>query len=64
MINAYVSEEAIHYVAAFLDRWQEKAPTSRSHVDAMNELRQISNKLLEHLEEPAKLSITRRRIQK
>lgn len=59
MSNFIVSESTIHYVAAFLERWQEKSPTSHHHVEAQKELRDLSNYLLEHLKAPCTVGIIR-----
>lgn len=64
MSNSFVvTESSIHYVAGLLDRYAEKHPT-KHHVDALNEFRNLSNKLLESLEEPMKLAIHRHNLNK
>lgn len=63
MNNAILSESAIHYVAGLLDHYAEKNP-SRKHQDVLNEFRNLSNYLLETLEEPTRLSIYRHKLNK
>jgi hypothetical protein len=58
MINLVMSEEAIHYIARMLDHFQDMNQTKR-HEIAMKEIRTVSDKLLEHLHEPARISIHR-----
>lgn len=63
MNNLVVSESSIHYIVGFLERYKEKYMT-KHHLDAINEFRTVSNKLLETLEEPARISIHRHRIER
>ncbi len=58
MNNIYLSEEAIHYAAAFLERWEDKAPNDK-HRKAQKDLRAASNYLLEHLHSPAYILVVR-----
>lgn len=61
MNNLVISESTIHYIAGFLDRYQDQYQT-KHHKDALAEIRLVSNKLLETLEEPTRVSIHRHRI--
>lgn len=63
MNNFVVSESSIHYIAAFLDRYQEQYQT-KHHKDALSELRHLSNMLLDTLEEPVKLNVYRHKLGK
>ena len=58
MTNYVITESSVHYVAAILDRVADKYPT-KHHQDALNEFRNLSNRLLETLEEPMKVGIAR-----
>lgn len=58
MKDFILREEAIHYAAAFLERYEEKNPT-RNHRDTMKQLRECSNYLLDNLYQPMYLSVLR-----
>lgn len=58
MNNVYINEEAIHYAAAFLERWEEKAP-NENHRKAQEQLRKLSNTLLEQLYTPFHVAVIR-----
>lgn len=61
-MNSFViTESSLHYVTGLLDRYADKYPT-KHHQDALNEFRNLSNKLLETLEEPMKLAIHRHQL--
>lgn len=60
--NSFIlTESSIHYVTGFLDRYADKFPT-RHHQDALNEFRNLSNKLLDILEEPMNVAIARHKL--
>lgn len=58
-MNPIVKEETIHYVARFLDRWADKAPT-QCHANAEKDIRELSDYLLENLYRPLSVIITRK----
>ena len=58
MKNFNISEEALHYAAAFLERWEEKAPNEK-HGKASRELRELSNHLLDNMYAPMFVNIIR-----
>jgi hypothetical protein len=63
MSNSYViTESTIHYVTGLLERYADKHP-SKHHQDALFEFRNLSNRLLETLEEPCRLNIHRHRLE-
>lgn len=59
MANYIITEEALHYAAAFLERWQDKNPTKR-HDDMAKEFRDLSNFLLEHLNTSMSVGVIRK----
>lgn len=63
MNNIVISEEAIHYVVRLLDRYSDSHP-SKLHKDTLNEFRILSDKLIETLEQPTRISIYRHRLNK
>jgi hypothetical protein len=63
MNNLVVSESSIHYIVGFLERYADKYLT-KHHQDAIKEFRVVSNKLLETLEEPTRISIHRHKIER
>ena len=58
MNNFVISEEALHYTASFLERWEEKAPT-QEHIKAQKEMRTLSNYMLDNLYSPMYILIVR-----
>lgn len=58
MNNFVMTESAIHYACGLLDRYAEKHP-SKKHQDTLKEFRDLSNQLLETLEQPIRISIHR-----
>jgi hypothetical protein len=63
-MNRYVlTESAVHYAVGFLERYADKYPT-KSHKDALKDFRDLSNMLLEHLEEPMTLNVIRHNLKK
>lgn len=63
MNNLIVTESSIHYVVGLLDRYADKYLT-KHHTEALNEFRAVSNKLLETLQEPSRITIHRHKIDK
>lgn len=58
-----LSESAIHYATGFLMRYVEQYPTKK-HADSLKNLRDLSNMLLESLEQPVSLNIIRHNLKK
>lgn len=58
-----IHEETLHYAAAFLERWEEKAP-NKQHEKMKNEMRKLSNYLLEHLYHPLEVNVIRHKLDK
>ena len=58
MHNLTLSEEALHYAARFLERWEEKSP-NKEHEKMIKEFRAASNYLLDNLYKPTFITITR-----
>lgn len=58
MRNLIVHEDVIHYAARFLERWEEKAP-NKEHKRMCEELREMSDYLLENLYNPMFISVLR-----
>lgn len=54
-----VDEQSIHYVARFLERWAEKAPSSRLHKKASEDMRKVSDFLIENLTGTKYLTVLR-----
>lgn len=59
MANFIITEEALHYAAAFLERWQDKNP-SKHHNEIAKEFRDLSNFLLEHLNTSTSVGVIRK----
>lgn len=53
----YINEEIVHYAVAFLGRYDIE---NKSHRDAVKQLRQISDGLLEKLYKPAIINVIRK----
>lgn len=53
----YLNEEQIHYILYFLNRYDIETKT---HKDAVQQLRQISDALLEKLYKPATINVIRK----
>lgn len=53
----YVNEEILHYAAAFLDRYDIQ---NKNHKDAVKQLRQISDGLLDKLYKPQTINVIRK----
>lgn len=58
-MNPIIKEETIHYVARFLERWADKAP-NKEHEKVANEIREVSDYLLENLYRPISVIVTRK----
>lgn len=56
MINIYLNEEIIHYVASFLEHYDVQ---NKSHQKAVKETRRISNELIENLNKAVEIKIIR-----
>ena len=63
MNNLVISEEALHYASYFLGRYADEIQ-NHNHLEAVKEFRTISNKLLESLQEPTRISVHRIQIKK
>lgn len=59
MQNITINEDTLHYVAAFLERWNEKAPLSNPHKKAEKQMREVSNFMLDNLYAPMYIVIVR-----
>jgi hypothetical protein len=53
-----MTEEVIHYIARFLASYEDKYQTNL-HINAMKEIRTVSNALIESLRQPARVTIHR-----
>jgi len=58
MAQNILSEETIHYIAAFLERYAEKYPT-QNHTISLAEIRRVSDALLESLGKPLEINVRR-----
>jgi hypothetical protein len=58
MNNFVINESVLHYAAAFLERWEDKAPNEENR-KAQKELRALSNYLLDNLYAPMYIAIVR-----
>ncbi len=63
MNNLILTEDAIHYVAWFLDSFSEKVQTAH-HKRVLVEYRTMSNKLIETLEVPTRITVHRHLIER
>lgn len=57
-MNNFLKEETIHYAARFLERWADKNPT-KEHLKMAEELRELSDNLIENLYNPTFITIVR-----
>ncbi len=53
----YANEEILHYAAAFLERYDIQ---NKNHRDAVQQLRQISNELIDNLYKPKTINVIRK----
>ena len=56
--NQIINEASIHYIAYFLERYADKY-TQSSHVNALSDIRRLSNELLDTLGKPLTVTVRR-----
>ncbi len=56
--HMYVTEETLHYVARFLERYDIQ---NKQHQDAVHDMRLLSNLLIEGIYQPAEIKVIRRK---
>lgn len=53
----FLNEETVHYIANFLEHYDVQ---NKSHRDAIKQLRDLSNYLIEHLYKPSTINVIRK----
>lgn len=63
-MNQYIiTESSIHYVKGFLERYKDQYP-SKKHADALKEFTQLSDMLIESLQQPFAVKVIRHNLKK